>query len=145
MKCFKVAVLLTAFVPFTGCFQSGPKIMPVEGTVNLDGKPADKMLVEFWPTSDGPRSFGETDSSGRFKLTTDDGKREGASVGTHKVTIKDAGVFTKFLGRAGENANMSEGRKPRVAGKFATPENTTLTVTVDASKKNDFILEATSK
>jgi hypothetical protein len=131
-------VLLLAF---SGC-DSGPKILPVEGTVQLDGKPLDKILVEFLPTSEGPRSFGETDSQGHFKLTTDDGKRTGASVGTHKVTLKDAAVLGKFMGRKGENMDMSEGRKPRISGKLASPDSSNLSVIVEAGKKNEFTLQA---
>lgn len=109
----------------------------------MDGKPLDKIMVEFWPTSDGPRSFAETDSEGKFKLTTDDGKQVGASVGTHKVTLNDAGLFAKFMGRAGEGVNMAEGKKPRISGKLSNTETTPLKVIVDASKKNtDIVLEA---
>ena len=128
---------------FSGCGSDGPKVVSVEGTVKLNGKPMDKILVEFLPTSEGPRSFGETDSEGHFKLTTDDGKRNGASVGTHVVTLKDASILGKFMGRKGENVDMSEGRKSRISGKLSSPDTTTLSVTVDASKKNDFALEAT--
>ena len=108
----------------------------------LNGKPLDKILVEFWPTSEGVRSFAETDSSGHFKLMTDDGKRIGATIGTHKVTMKDASIFGKFMGRAGEGVDMSEGRKPRISGKLTSTDTTTLSVVVDASKKNEFTLEA---
>ncbi len=112
----------------------------------MDGKPLDKILVEFWPTSDGPRSFAETDAQGHYKLMTDDGKLVGASVGTHKVTMKDAGLFAKFMGRAGEGVNMAEGKKPRISGKLSNAESTTLKVTVDASKKlNEFNLDANVK
>jgi len=128
-----------------GCGSSGPQIVPVEGSVKLDGKPLDKIMIEFWPTSDGPRSFAETDSEGRFKLTTDDGKQVGASVGTHKVTLKDASLFAKFMGRSGEGVNMAEGKKPRISGKLSSTETTTLTVKVEPSKKNDFELDAKVK
>ena len=127
----------------SGCGDDGPRVVVVEGTVKLNGKAMDKILVEFLPTSEGKRSFGETDSEGHFKLMTDDGIRNGATVGTHKVTLKDAALFTKFMGRKGEEMDMSEGRKPRISGKLASPDTSGLSVIVDASKKNDFALEAT--
>ncbi len=147
IRLLRFCVIALCFSPIVGCGASGPRIVPVEGTVKLDGKSLDKILVEFWPTTDGPRSFGETDSDGHFKLTTDDGKRDGASVGVHKVTLKDTAVLGgKFMGRKGEEiADMSAGRKSRIAGKFSGPDTSKLTVTIDASKKNQFDLEATAK
>ncbi len=137
---------IIALVVLSGCGDGGPKVVPVEGTVKLDGKPLDKILVEFLPTSDGQRSFGETDNEGHFKLTTDDGERIGATVGTHKVTLKDTSVLGgKFLGRKGEEMNMSEGRKSRISNSFSSPDSSKLSVTVDASKKNQFDLEPTAK
>lgn len=137
---FGWSLLIVALV---GC-GGGVKVVPVEGTVKLDGKPLDKIMVEFWPESEGQRSFAETDSEGHFVLMTDDGKREGATVGTHRVILKDVAVLgDKFMGRAAENVNMSEGRKPRISSKFGTPETSKLTVTVEASGENKFDLEAT--
>jgi hypothetical protein len=139
-------ILAISLGVLSGCGDGGPRVVSVEGTVKLDGKPLDKILVEFLPTSDGQRSFGETDSEGHFKLTTDDGKRNGATVGRHKVTLKDTAVLGgKFMGRKGEDMNMSEGRKSRIANSFTSPDTSTLSVTVDASKKNQFDLEATAK
>jgi hypothetical protein len=127
----------------SGC-SGGVKIVPVEGTVTLESKPLDKIMVEFWPESDGPRSFAETDAQGHFKLTTDDGKRVGASVGKHRVILKDAAVLgDKFMGRAGENVDMSQGRKSRINRSFGQTETTTLKVEVVSSGKNEFPLEAT--
>ena len=114
----------------------------VQGTVTMGGKPLDKIMVEFWPVSEGPRSFATTDADGRFKLMTDDGKRDGASVGSHKVVLKDVGVLgDKFLGRAGENADMSQGKKPRISGKYASPETTMISEKVVNKKKNEFTFE----
>lgn len=144
--------LLTAFrcgllflLTTIGCGGGGPQVAPVEGTVTLDGKPLDKILVEFFPTTNGPRSFGETDAQGKFTLMTDDGKTVGAVVGNHKVTLKDGSVITKFMGRKGENVDMSEGRKPRIGGKLASPETSPLTATVTAEGTNSVTFEASTK
>ncbi|HUP77797.1 MAG TPA: hypothetical protein VM260_04480 [Pirellula sp.] len=140
------ANVLVVLSTFSGCGGDKIKMAAVEGNVKLDGKPLDKIMVEFWPQSDGPRSFGETDSAGHFSLKTDDGKLEGASVGSHKVILKDVGVLgDKFLGRAGENVDMSNGKKPRISGKYSSPETTSITKSVEAGKKNEFDLEVTSK
>ena len=138
------AGMLIGLFALVGCGGDGIKIAEVEGTVKLGGKPLDKIMVEFWPESDGPRSFGETDAEGHFKLKTDDGKRDGASVGSHKVILKDSGVLgDKFMGRAGENMDMAKGKKPRVSGKYASPETTPISKTVEADKKNEFDIEVT--
>ena len=135
--------LLVTIMFFAGC-DGGVKVASVEGTVTLDGKPLDKIMVEFWPDSVGPRSFGETDSNGHFKLTTDDGKSEGAAIGLNRVTLKDLSVMgDKFMGRAAENVNLSEGRKPRISGKFAQTESTPISETVVSGKKNEFTIAAT--
>ena len=138
------ATLFIRLVALAGCGGDKHSMAAVEGTVKLDGKPLDKIMVEFWPQSDGPRSFAETDSAGHFKLMTDDGKREGASVGSHKVILKDAGALgDKFLGRAGEDVDMSKGQKVRISGKYSSPETTSITKSVEAGKKNQFDLEVT--
>jgi len=79
-------------------------------------------------------------------LKTDDGKLKGATVGSHKVILKNDGVLgDKFLGRAGENVDMSNGKKPRISGKYSSPATTSITKSVEAGKKNEFDLEVTSK
>ena len=143
IKHFTSACWGLGFIVCLGC-SDGVKVVPAQGTVTLDGKPLDKLMVEFWPESEGFRSFGETDADGKFVLTTDDGEQQGASVGTHRVIVKDVSVLgDKFLGRAGENVRMGTGQKPRISTKFATPETTSLTVVVEASGANNFDIAVT--
>ena len=138
-----ILCMLVAVTILVGC-GGGVAVAPVEGTITLDGKPLDKIMVEFWPDAVGPRSFGETDSKGHFKLTTDDGKSEGAAIGLNRVTLKDLSVMgDKFMGRAAEHVNLSEGRKPRISSKFAQAETTPVDETVISGKKNEFTIEAT--
>lgn len=140
----KQTFFLLMFVTFLAGCGGGVQIASVEGTVTLDGKPLDKVMVEFWPDAVGPRSFGETDSNGHFKLTTDDGKSEGAAIGLNRVTLKDLNLMgDKFMGRAGEEVNLSQGRKSRISVKLAQTESTTINETVVAGKKNEFKIEAT--
>lgn len=49
-----------------------------------------------------------------------------------------AAVGDKFLGRAGEDVDLSQGKKPRISGTYATPEKTDLTAEVVSGKKNEF-------
>lgn len=120
-------------------------VAEVEGIVQMDGKPLDRIQVEFWPVGPGVRSIGTTDSSGHFKLTTDDGTRDGAVVGSHKVVLHDVWVLgDKFLGRAGEDADMSQGRKPRISGMYSNPEKTSLTAEVVSGQKNEVTLDVSA-
>lgn len=130
-----------------GCGGDGISIIPTEGTVTLDGKPLDKIMVEFWPESEGPRSFATTDDQGHFELTTDDGKRKGAAPGSHKVVLKDMSIYNdKFLGRAAENeSNNSSGKKARISGKYSLPSTTTLVKVVEKGKDNNLTIEVEAK
>lgn len=130
-----------------GCGGDGISIIPTEGTVTLDGKPLDKIMVEFWPESEGPRSFATTDDQGHFELTTDDGKRMGAAPGSHKVVLKDMSIYNdKFLGRAAENqTNNSSGKKARISGKYSLPSTTNLVMVVEKGKDNNLTIEVEAK
>lgn len=137
----RIGILGGVLLVVTGC-GGGLNTAQVDGTVTLDGKPLDQILVEFLPTGEGPRSFGETDAQGKFTLMTDDGKTPGAAIGNHKVTLKDGSVITKFMGRQGEGVDMSEGRKPRISGKLASPDTSPLSATVTADGANTLTFEA---
>lgn len=139
--------LAASLLALLGCGGDGITIVPTEGTVTLDGKPLENVMVEFWPESEGPRSFASTDAAGHFVLTTDDGKRKGAALGTHRITLKDMTVFNdKFLGRAAENTpNNSSGKKNRIADKYSLATSTDLKQVVEKGKENVFALEVEKK
>lgn len=127
-------LVLASVLVSAGCSDS-VRLAEVQGTVTVNGKPVDKIQVEFWPIDKGPRSIGVTDSDGRFTLTTDDGKRTGASVGSHKIVLKDVGIMgDKFLGRAGEDVDMTQGKKPRIANLYGDVQTTTLERQVTSGK-----------
>lgn len=91
---------LVSIVGVAGCGGgSGFKVVPVSGTVTLDGEPLANATVTFLPQATGapdagPASVGETDASGKFTLKTGGGEI-GAVVASHQVmitTVKDAGA-----------------------------------------------------
>lgn len=128
-----------------GCGSGQPSTALVEGKVTANGKPLDKVLVEFWPEGEGRRSLGETDSQGSYKLMTDDGKNSGAVIGTHKIVLKDsAALGEKFLGRAGETEDLSKGRKSRIHSKYSSAETTPLSKKVEAGRVNQLDLEVSN-
>lgn len=84
------AVLMVAAV---GCNGSKFKMVPVSGTVTLDGEPLANAVVSFQPAAtdgdnSGPGSSGRTDADGKFTLATQTKERDpGAIVGSHTVRI----------------------------------------------------------
>jgi predicted small lipoprotein YifL len=84
-----------------GCGSSGPKYVPVSGTVALDGKPYGDAVVVFLPKATpgnpnpGRSSAGETDPKGHFVLKTDEMKN-GAVPGKHLVKISTRGLVMPF-------------------------------------------------
>jgi hypothetical protein len=118
-----------------GC-DSDPRLVDVEGTVKVAGKPIDKIYIEFWPEGNGPRSVGITDAEGKFTLTSDDGTKKGALLGTHKVVLRDMGIVSdKVRGRAAEDVDLTEGRKPRISAAYSEAGKTPLKAEVTAEKQ----------
>ncbi len=74
--------LVFALLLAAGC---GPKIVPVEGTVTLDGSPLAGAAVTLLPVGKGESAFGVADSSGKFTLATRG--KTGAYTGDYTVTV----------------------------------------------------------
>lgn len=83
---FAVVALVALGLMSVGCDQ-GPKLVPIEGRVTLDGQPVTYGDIRVIPSSGRP-AFGSLDEQGRFKLFTDE--HEGCAVGTHIVTLNSA-------------------------------------------------------
>lgn len=76
----------------------------VEGTVLVNGKPGNRIRVEFVPDVglEGPPSYGETDDQGHFELRLmqrGGDARPGAVVGQHRVTLSDLQLAESATGR----------------------------------------------
>jgi len=77
------AFLATTMVAISGC---GPSLSNVKGVVKLDGSPVDGATVVF-VSEDGKSSFsGQSDASGKFSISSADGK-SGIPAGTYKVVV----------------------------------------------------------
>lgn len=83
--------LLTTLVFLTACNSEppGPKLVPVQGAVTLDGKPLSAADVMFIPQGDtkGQGGVGRTDESGKFEILSFDRKHKGAPVGNYRVIV----------------------------------------------------------
>lgn len=88
------ALCAAGLLALTGC-GGGPTFGAVSGQVRVNGKPANKVRVEFHPDAGsgtkGPSSSAETDADGRYVLGTfyNDRAQAGAVVGRHKVVLQD--------------------------------------------------------
>lgn len=92
--CWGVVLALTA-IALAGCGSEGFEVVPVSGTVTLDGQPLAGASVSFQPTGSaatpGPGSTAVTDAGGRYVLkTAETAQRTGAVVGNHVVRISAA-------------------------------------------------------
>lgn len=129
-----------------GATDTRPTVVPVTGQVLYNGEPVAGAQVAFWGDGTSTPAVGQTDSSGRFKLMTQE--REGAIPGKHKVTVSK----TEVLGGTGDSPSMDDAAKaPAVATetkshlpeKYGDQSQSPLEQTVTNSGPNDFKLELT--
>ena len=128
---FQGFVLLAAFA-VAGCGQSAP-LVPVTGTVKLDGKPVDGALVTFRPASGGLNAVGTgtTNAQGEFTLRHVE-RGAGIPAGEYKVTLS-----TERSDREGAEI---------FPAKYHNPEETILTASVpEGGKSFDFTAQSSRK
>lgn len=82
-----VTSLLVLGLTLIGCGKGGPTLVPVTGSVTVDGKPANGATLIFHPTDKEMKLIpaATTDESGKFKLATS--AQEGVPVGSYDVTV----------------------------------------------------------
>ena len=85
MKFFRLLVLL----PVVTCGCGGVKVVPVSGTVTLDGQPLAGAHISFEPVEGtiNETSTATTDTEGRYHLACLSNGRMGAVPGSHRVMI----------------------------------------------------------
>lgn len=110
------AALAAALVGLTGCGDGGPKIVPVSGTVTIDGQPLTYGHIQVLPTGWRPATS-RIGPDGRFTLTTTVAG-DGCAVGTHAVAVL-----------AGESVSP-EATKWHAPKKYADSGTSNLTVTI---------------
>lgn len=125
-RCLPGTVLAIALAAAVGCGTEQARLVPAEGIVTINGKPAPNIMVQFLPDvrsgAKGPTSTATTDQEGKFWLTAQDG-REGAVPGTHMVVLVD------FEEERTPQGQMPR-KKPRLDTKYAAPMTSRLTAEV---------------
>jgi hypothetical protein len=113
----------------------GPELVPVTGTVLLDGKPLPGADVTFVPTENTPGMGGSarTDEEGKFELTYARGD-SGAPAGQYRVTV------SRRLMPDGTPVPVDDETPPidspareTLPAVYNDPEQTRLTATVEAN------------
>ena len=148
----KLSLLCAAgLLMISGCGGDGrPRLIKVEGTVNLDGQPLEGAIVAFQLIADEKDKYqrpssGVTDASGKFQLKTYE-PGDGAPVGKYRVGIVKREVSSKlpedFNSELAESTNMTyKWITPREAADPAT-SGITAEITSSGLEPKTFELKA---
>jgi hypothetical protein len=84
-------LLVVEALSAVGC--GGPKLVPVSGTVLVNGRPIGDLRLEFLPDPErgtqGQRSTATTDKEGNFQLLYEPTSKPGAEAGKHRIVVFD--------------------------------------------------------
>ena len=122
----------------TGCNTSPFTIVPVSGTVLLDGQPLAGGVINFQPivtgsaTNSGPGSTARIDPEGHYSLSTMAGQ-QGAVVGKHRVKIYS---FSAESDKA--STGQSAPRREQVPARYNYRSDVTFDVPAQGTDKADF-------
>lgn len=160
----KLAACITICLSVSGC-DRGPKIVPVNGKVTLDGKPLPFKSVYFFPdrtaTPDGNGAGGYTDNESKYYLIANAGgattDKRGVQPGVYRVTVTEPMVpideksfgttqLTETNGDAPAAAIVLPTQKVKtsIPAAYSNPAMTPLVITV-SDKGGEINLELKSK
>lgn len=131
-------VLAASVLPAPGCGGSDgdqPELVPVSGTVTLDGAPLKGAVVTFIPagTTKGVGGTGVTDESGRYEAKWRGGQ-SGLPVGEYRVTCAKMVMpdGSDVPADTDDATLMGSGAKQLLPPRYSDSERTTLAATVAA-------------
>lgn len=122
--------VIAALLSILGCGPKPPKPYPATGTVHVNGKPAERVLLIFYPETALPTEFqvptprAMTGSDGQYKITTYSGE-DGAPAGEYRIS---AVWMTK---RPDDMDPEAFNARDRLKGKYADPDRSGLRVTIE--------------
>jgi hypothetical protein len=154
-SCAISSLLMLTIAMASGC-ESKPKaiygtlgLVSVSGRVTLDGQPLAKAVITFDDVQDGTFSFGQTDSSGNYKLRLDSdmmGVKPGRKIVRISTTRKILGLNSSEEG--GESNSEGGVAKPEMEKELVPDKyykKSELTAEVSASNKTfNFELKSSS-
>lgn len=126
---FSIAMLALLMA---GCGPSAdlPEVVPVSGTVTLDGEPLSGATVVFIPTGStaGRAAQGGTDATGRYELSS--GEQKGAPAGEFKVVVQKWVMPDGSDFKGGEMSPLEAGAQEKLPARYSSEEATELKATV---------------
>ena len=139
-RCAAAVLLVCLFL--IGCGGKDYDVVPVSGTVTLDGQPLAEATVMFLPVegktvNPGPPSVAVTAADGTYRLKTSDDD-PGAVAGKHMVRI-----FTRRTEQAdagSDNPNVREIAPERVPERYNRNSELTFEVPAEGTDAADFQL-----
>src|SRR5262249_30230417 len=141
--------LILAMLVFVGGCSREPKLVAVTGTVKIDGKPADKVLVNFWPADGGAKNFttrhavGISDAQGRFALFCSGGA-EGLEAGEYKVTLSRPVAGGKAVQTSATIKAEGVGTVESIPARYLKPADSPISASVSETN-HDFVFEVSLK
>lgn len=124
-------------------------LVPVTGTVKLDGQPVPSAMVMFAPTGEGAASTtasGTTDATGKYELVTGEEGQKGAKPGMYRVIISQYAKDGQPIAPNPEKSPMDlmvEGAKEQLPASYSDMAASRLQREVPASGGTiDFDLKA---
>lgn len=124
-----LALGLTAVALAAGCAKRLPPVVPVEGTVLVDGKPLPKAVVTFMPLLDEfgaeSNSTAVTDENGRFVLTCRYNDLPGAVVGRHVVFVNEPPLPAEL--RKSQDSRLVDTYRAKLGNRPIPPQYTSAT------------------
>jgi hypothetical protein len=139
----------TFLLATSGCGRkhNGPRVIAAGGTVSFQGRPVSDALVVCCPASpSAPAAYGNTDSEGRFQLTTYE-PGDGAVAGEYRVTVSKKTVTGMSIEEATAYYQREKKDPPlptvthQLPRKYDDAANTPLRAKVVSDKPNEFRLE----
>lgn len=124
-------VAVAAVLASGGCGKRGPALIPVTGTVTLDGQPLEGVNVTFMPVAgaEGEGGIAVTDASGKYELKQFRGTGKGTAAGEYRVTISKV-VMADGSPIPADKSAAEVQTKDLLPAKYSDLGATTLTATV---------------
>jgi hypothetical protein len=139
--------LLVGLGLLSGCGDSGPRLVPVKGTVRFGAgqlPEGEVRVIRFEPIGGSkPQTGGKASTNAQDKAASSDIRadgsfalstnhpNDGAYEGNYKVTFS---IWKTYLGR-----------EPLIPARYAKPDSTPFEVTVKAGESNEFTFELEQK
>lgn len=132
-----IFVLATTGVGLVGC-DSGPKLVPITGTVTYKGNPVRDFAVVFVSEKGGRPSMGQTDQNGKYELLFTE-KAKGAQSGRNKVYLRYNP--TTMEASAALQKGQSPAEMKEIQAKYGDEKTTPLTFDLQRKQVLDLKLE----